>query len=104
MPDPAMQPEPEPEKVETFESAGEDTVTATLTWTSTGVSIWMPDLNGGGPESVTWDGSSLTKNTAHRWESSTMRETNTLAAVYGGSTYANNSIPRNATSAVLTKR
>ena len=100
MPDPAMQPEPDPQLLGDAEP---DNVTASLSWpTGGGVSIGLPEVDGSGPTSVSWDDGSTTES-AGRYTSTTANATNSLVANYDGTRYSNSSIARNATSAELSK-
>ncbi len=102
MPDPAMQPEEDPQLLG---DTAPTTVTATMTWSGAGVSIALPNVDEAAPSSVSWDSTNISENSSSRWTSSTSTvSNNSLSAVYAGGTYSNATISRGATSAVLTKR
>ena len=91
----ANQPEPLGEAV--------PSITASVSWSGSGVTITLPQVDSADPTGATWDGSSATSNGNRSYSGSTENASNSLVATYSAGTYQNLSIPRNTTRVTLTK-
>ena len=76
-------------------------VQVSLAWSSGGVTVTFPEA----PSSATWDSTAMTARTGSTtvFTGTGRNATNSMSAVFGSSTYRNNSIGNDSTQATLDK-